>query len=426
MGYDNFNQNNNAQSKGLLASGWRPLNRDLDIEFFANIVVNDTWSLAKRSVDFVSDVADALSRKQYSWWANILNVFSDSVQYEFNELWNFITPDPASPDRRHKDVIIAQTPIVQLVSRDSIPIDYVLNRLEEITVKNILEILGTPDLITQYYWERYFYFPPERFTTWERLEVLGYVSAYWKEYDIWVQVETFEKGKRQYTISAPDLAPLISKATYDVAVILSGYKSRVGKINSEYPIRSFPAEIQSFTDRVQQAILSEQQVAVLINGEPGTGKTVWTQAIAKEVLMPLGYVIFILDHDAVENFVPPSYLERICLIINEADNLAKNRALESAQENSKTEHILGLLDGTLYQSVIDEAGIHLQQKLVVLMTCNTTDRMDPALLRKGRVDFTYEFVHKFVWSIGIKQHQMNGIEIQDRLLAEKTEILQVV
>ncbi|WP_310482051.1 AAA family ATPase [Chamaesiphon sp. VAR_48_metabat_403] len=396
MGYGDFNQNNNAQNKGLLAAGWRPLNRDLDVSFFANIVVNDTWNLTKRGVDFLSDVADALSRKQYSWWANILNVFSDSVQYEFNELWNYITPDPAAPDRRHKDVIVAQTPIVQFVSRDSIPIEYVLNRLEEITVKNILEILGTPDLITQYYWERYFYYPTDRFTSWERLEVLGYVSAYWKEYDIWVQVETYEKGKRQYTISAKDLAPLINKATYDLAVILSGYKSRVGKINSDYPIRSFPAEIQSFTDRVQQAILEERQVAVLVNGEPGTGKTVWTQALAKEVLMPLGYVIFILDHDAVENFVPPSYLERICLIINEADNLAKNRALESAQDNSKTEHILGLLDGTLYQSVIDESGIHIQQKLVVLMTCNTTDRMDPALLRKGRIDFTYEFVHKFV------------------------------
>jgi hypothetical protein len=396
MGYGDFNQNNNAQNKGLLAAGWRPLNRDLDVGFFANIVVNDTWNFTKRGVDFLSDVADALSRKQYSWWANILNVFSDSVQYEFNELWNYITPDPAAPDRRHKDVIVAQTPIVQFVSRDSIPIEYVLNRLEEITVKNILEILGKPDLITQYYWERYFYYPTDRFTSWERLEVLGYVSAYWQEYDIWVQVETYEKGKRQYTISAKDLAPLINKATYDLAVILSGYKSRVGKINSDHPIRSFPAEIQSFTDRVQQAILEERQVAVLVNGEPGTGKTVWTQALAKEVLMPLGYVIFILDHDAVENFVPPSYLERICLIINEADNLAKNRALESAQDNSKTEHILGLLDGTLYQSVIDESGIHIQQKLVVLMTCNTTDRMDPALLRKGRIDFTYEFVHKFV------------------------------
>jgi ATPase family associated with various cellular activities (AAA) len=396
MGYDNYNQNNNAQNKGLLAAGWRPLNRDLDLRFFANIIVNDTWNLTKRSVDFLSDIADALSRKQYSWWANILNVFSDSVQYEFNELWNYITPDPASPDRRHKDVMVAQTPIVQLVSRDSIPIEYVLNRLEEITVKNILEILGKPDLITQYYWERYFYYPTDRFTSWERLEVLGYVSAYWQEYDIWVQIETYEKGKRQYTISAKDLAPLINKATYDVAVILSGYKSRVGKIHSEHPIRSFSAEIQGFSDRVQQAILEEDRVAVLVNGEPGTGKTVWTQAIAKEVLMPLGYVIFILDHDAVENFVPPSYLERICLIINEADNLAKNRALESAQDNSKTEHILGLLDGTLYQSVIDESGIHIQQKLVVLMTCNTTDRMDPALLRKGRIDFTYEFVHKFV------------------------------
>ena len=84
------------------------------------------------------------------------------------------------------------------------------------------------------------------------------------------------------------------------------------------------------------------------------------------------------------------------MIINEADNLAKNRALESAQDNSTTEHILSLLDGTLYRSVIDEGGVHIEQKLVVLMTCNTTDRMDPALLRKGRIDFTYEFIHKFV------------------------------
>ena len=396
MGYSNSNQTNSAQNKGLLAAGWRPLNRDIDPAFLANVVVNDTWNLAKRGADFFSDVADALTRKQYSWWANILNVFSDSVQYEFNELWNYITPDPAAPDRRHKDVLVMQTPIVQLVSRDSIPIEYVLSRLEEITVKNILEVLGKPDLITQYYWERYFYYPPDRFTSWERLEVMGYVSAYWQKYDIWVQIESFEKGKRQYTISAKNLTPWINKATYNLAVILSGYNSRVGKINSEYTIRSFPQDIQDFTDRVQQAILEQDRLAVLVNGAPGTGKTVWAQSIAKEVLMPLGYVIFILDHDAVENFVPPSYLERICLIINEADNLAKDRALESAQENSKTEHILGLLDGTLYQSVIDDSGIHIQQKLVVLMTCNTTDGMDPALLRKGRIDFTYEFAHKFV------------------------------
>jgi ATP-dependent Zn protease len=103
-----------------------------------------------------------------------------------------------------------------------------------------------------------------------------------------------------------------------------------------------------------------------------------------------------LDHDAFENFVPPTYLERICIIINEADNLAQNRADEVAQYNNKTEHILSLLDGTLYQSVIDETGVQMQQSLVVLMTCNTTERLDPAMLRKGRVDLMYEFTERFV------------------------------
>jgi ATPase family associated with various cellular activities (AAA) len=385
-----------AQNKGLLASGWRPLSRDLDLGFLWNVAWNDPINLAKKGLDLVSDVADASGRREYSVVANFFNLFSDHIQYEINEFWNFITPEPAAPDHRHKESLSVQTPVVQMVSRDSIPIDYVLNRLEEITIMRILEILGKPDLITQYYWERYFYLPPERFTTWERLEVMGHVSAYWQEHDIWLQIETYERGKRQYSLYANDLTPLVNKATYNLAVILSGYKSRVGQVHSQHQLQSFPAEIQAFTDTVQQAVFDSSQMAVLVNGEPGTGKTVWAQAFAKEVMVPLGYTIFILDHDAVENFVPPVYLEKICLIINEADNLAKNRAFESAQDNNKTEHILSLLDGTLYQSVIDENGIQMKQKLVVLMTCNTTDRMDPALLRKGRVDYTCEFTHKFV------------------------------
>ena len=77
-----------------------------------------------------------------------------------------------------------------------------------------------------------------------------------------------------------------------------------------------------------------------MNGQPGTGKTAWTQAIAYEILVGLGFVIFILDHDAIENFVPPPYLEKICLIVNEADNLAQDRSSEVARQNNRTEHIL--------------------------------------------------------------------------------------
>lgn len=386
----------NIQNRGLLGAGWRPLSRQFDWDFLLHLVSNDPWELTQKTLDIASDIADTLGRNHYVWWANILSVFSENMRYELDEFWDYITPAPPVPDYRYKDVLTTETPVTQRVSRDSIPIDYVINRLQEITVFKILDLLGNPELITQYHMERHFYFPINRFVSWERLEVIGTVFAHWPRHQVWLQIDNLDKGRRRYTLISKDIAPLVNKATYNLAVMLSGYQSRVGQIHSQFPIRTFPADIQCFTDTIQQAILDQNQLAVLVNGEPGTGKTAWTQAVAKEILMPLGFVIFILDHDAVENFVPPSYLERICIIINEADNLAQNRASAAAQHSNKTEHILSLLDGTLYQSVIEESGIQIQQKLVVLMTCNTTERLDPAVLRKGRVDFTYEFTHQFV------------------------------
>jgi hypothetical protein len=395
QGEDNIAQKN-SQNRGLLGAGWRPLSRQFDWDFFLHLVSNDPWELTQKSLDIASGIADALGRNHYAWWANVLQIFSENTRYELDEFWDYITPEPPFPDYRYKDVLTTETPVTQLVSRDSIPVDYVLNRLQEITVFKALELLGKPELITQYYMERHFYFPVSRFVNWERLEIIGTAFAYWSQQQVWLQIDNLGKGRRRYTLIAQDIAPLVNKATYNLAVMLSGYQSRVGQVHSQFSIRTFPADVQSFTDAVQQAILDQNQLAVLVHGDPGTGKTAWTQAVAKEILVPLGFVIFILDHDAVENFVPPSYLERICIIINEADNLAQNRASVAAQYSNKTEHILSLLDGTLYQSVIDESGVQAQQKLVVLMTCNTTERLDPALLRKGRVDLIYEFAHRFV------------------------------
>ncbi|MBW4672627.1 MAG: AAA family ATPase [Desmonostoc geniculatum HA4340-LM1] len=400
MDFDYYRSNDgtpaNNTRQSLLASGWRPFHRELDLGFFWHLLSHDSRELTQKSLNLASNVADILGRNNYAWWANLLSVVSDNTRYEIEKFWNYITPDPQSPDHRYKDVLSTETPIIQFVSRSSIPIDYVLNRLQEITILRVLHLLARPDIITQYYSERDFYFPVEKFFSWERLDVINTVYAYWSQYDVWLQIDPYDRGRRQYTLMARNLAPLINKATYDLAVMLSGYQSRVGKVHSQFPIRTFPADIQNFTDSVQQAILNQNQLAVVVHGEPGTGKTAWTQAVAKEILIPLGFVIFILDHDAIANFVPPTYLERICIVINEADNLAQNRASEVAQYNNKTEHILSLLDGTLYQSVIDDSGIQMQQRLVVLMTCNTTERLDPAMLRKGRVDLMYEFTQLFV------------------------------
>ncbi len=394
--YDGNPQYRDHKDRDLLGAGWKPLQREIDLGYLWQVASSDPGELTHQTIDLVSDLADAITRTNHSWWANILNVFSDYTRSDINEFWDYITPEPPAPDYRYKDVLTTLTPITQEVSRDSIPIDYVLNRLQEITVLKVLEILGHPDSITQCFQDRYFYYPVERFVDWKSLENVGTVLVYWSKYELWLQISHAGLTQRQFTLIAKELGQIVNKATYELAVVLSGYQSRVGKINSQFPINTFPRDIQGFTDTVQQAILEQDHLAILIQGDPGTGKTAWTQAVAKEILMPLGYVIFILDHDAVENFVPPSYLERICLIINEADNLAQNRANIAAQSNNKTEHILSLLDGTLYQSVIDEAGIQAQQKLVVLMTCNTTERLDPAMLRKGRVDLIYEFTQRFV------------------------------
>jgi hypothetical protein len=384
------------QSLSLLAAGWQPLHRELDWAFLSNLMMNDTQELTQKTLNLMGNLANAVGRNQYTWWANLLNLFSENTRYDLDEFWEYITPEPPYPDYRYPESLNAEVPVPRSLDRNTIAIDAVLHQLRELTILRVLDCLGCPDLITQYYLDRHFYLPPQKFAGWKRLDVVNTVQACWQQQEVWLQIETIDRGKQIYRLMAKELTPWVNKATYNLAVMLSGYQSRVGQVNAEYPIRSFPSDVQSFTDAVQQAIFDQNRLAVLVSGQPGTGKTAWTQAIAKEILVPLGYVIFILDHDAVEHFVPPSYLERICLIINEADNLAQDRASIVAQSNTKTERILSLLDGTLYQSVVDLTGGQMQQRLVVLMTCNTIDRLDPAVLRKGRVDLTCEFTHGFV------------------------------
>ncbi|MBR8831903.1 MAG: hypothetical protein N5P05_002600 [Chroococcopsis gigantea SAG 12.99] len=393
-----WKEDGSGNNQNLLGSGWRPLSREFDINYFGGLLINDTEKVFHKSLDLVSDFADVLGRNHYSWWANLVGMFSENMQYEVNEFWDYITPPLNLYDNRDQRILTVETPVKNLSDRDTIAINYALNRLEELILFKVLDLLAEPDLIIQEFADRTYHYPVQQFRGWQKLEILGTVTALWKkEGGVRLVINAAQGGKTYYNLWAKDdISRAIEKASYNLSALVSGYQTRVGKLASTYPISSFPEDIQAFSDAVQEAVFNQNRLAVLVQGVPGTGKTAWTQAIAQEILTPLGYVVFILDHEAVENFMPPNYLEKVCLIINEADNLAQDRSRDTAQNNTKTEHILSLLDGTLYQSVIDESNPYPTQKLVILMTCNTTERLDPAFLRKGRVDLTYEFTHRYV------------------------------
>lgn len=56
-----------ALDQDLLGAGWQPLHRELDWGYLFKIVQNDPKELSHKAVDLASDLADALSRNDYSW-----------------------------------------------------------------------------------------------------------------------------------------------------------------------------------------------------------------------------------------------------------------------------------------------------------------------------------------------------------------------
>lgn len=95
MEFDYFgntdNSNNNQNKQNLLASGWRPLNRDLDLGFLWHLIQSDTRELTQKSLSVASNFAEVLGRKNFTWWANLLSLVSENTRYEIEKYWNYIT-----------------------------------------------------------------------------------------------------------------------------------------------------------------------------------------------------------------------------------------------------------------------------------------------------------------------------------------------
>lgn len=120
----------------------------------------------------------------------------------------------------------------------------------------------------------------------------------------------------------------------------------------------------------------------LFHGPPGTGKSSTVETLAGELNLPLyalnlaglsdgglEQAICNMNHDAVS-----------ILLIEDVDTVSLNRDLNKEEQWASLGTLLNAIDG-----------VHAADNIILVMTTNHPENLDPALVRKGRVDRQIEF-----------------------------------
>lgn len=372
----------------LQKSGWKPYYADFNIEYFLHLLVTDFRGVAEEVLKLLSSTFVSVGRADIEWWAKPFMLQDYTVTEQLANFWNYITPS----NFVHEDIALE---LSTHKNRKEVALDRLLSI---VFLEGLLKKLGTPDIILQNYEGTVYYYPPKLYTDLKNLHLLDTLYLIWKDKGVVVKAEKPYAGATttDYKVICKDLRPHCDGLFNNLAIIESNGKARSGELTSTYSLSSFTPDVKDFSKELANYLQSNNRsLACLVEGEPGTGKTAWALAFAREVMVPLGYLILILDSNSVANFCPPEYLRKVCVIVNEVDNLALARG-DFASASNRTENLLSLLDGTVYNSIKTPEEVYDEQSVVFLFTCNTTERLDPAFLRKGRIDFQHSFTHKYV------------------------------
>ena len=128
----------------------------------------------------------------------------------------------------------------------------------------------------------------------------------------------------------------------------------------------------------------QYKIGFLLEGIPGSGKTSMAFLLASQFDLPIMYLsIEHIESKCIE--IPEDRF--ICLIedIDRTPKLANNsekdkETLIKEKEDNKFNNILQLLDG-----------INTPEGCIFILTSNKTTKLDPALIRPGRIDHVIEF-----------------------------------
>lgn len=160
----------------------------------------------------------------------------------------------------------------------------------------------------------------------------------------------------------------------------------------KHPLPGLPRQILSSIiewEAAQQPIIDRGEnshLGIMLAGVPGSGKTSLAIALASELRRPIYLVKDTQNLASHISKVP----EEAIILFEECDVYLRTRytsseciSSESSKENLVAE-LLSALDGPLSRP-----------GRVYIFTTNHLDRLDPALLRKGRCDFVFQLNHSY-------------------------------
>mgnify|MGYP001558318907 CR=1 len=164
-------------------------------------------------------------------------------------------------------------------------------------------------------------------------------------------------------------------------------------VKAKRPLESifFPPSAEGLLEDIKQFITSStwyHQMGLpyrrgyLFTGPPGTGKSSAAEAISGAFDLP----IFILNLAGMTDMVLQAAVAALnhtttaILLIEDVDTVSMNRKVVDKSQTASLGTLLNVIDG-----------IQATDNIILIMTSNHPADLDPALLRKGRIDKTIEF-----------------------------------
>ena len=369
----------------LVAEGWEIFTPEIDISRI------NPWNAGK----FISTVSNELFNSTRHPIANIMALLSEKV----SDSWDTFIVETSKCNIEDKGGFYYIS--VDDTTRNTGKVNNnnneprILDLLQLSIIYRIVNLLGVPSSVIQYVWDdsRRVFLSHDISVNVAKLTLVDTIEVKWDNATCVINTQYGETPRIRVSFQDQNtLHSYIDKAATNLAAYITSDNYQIGYPNANYELSSFTNNLSLtnlINDKVKQLELGEvNKLNVILTGEPGVGKTSWSNSYCKEVLSKLGYIIINMDSASMRSFTPPAYLSKIAIVVNDADNIAPSRA---SNNDGATEKMLSWLDGNVYTAITPFEQTRSNQ-IITIFTCNTTERWDVAAIREGRIDLNYQFV----------------------------------